>query len=444
MPPKPPGKWRQFLNAYDFIRIEGAQFRVSISISIAQKNLKGSSSSKGAMSDNSINSGGDEEVERDNSGDFSGSAATPSRKRRRKLSRKDGAVGDDDSGSTSRKKKEGTGVSQRPSSAHSDGSDGTSNHGDDTSGAWAKKEVNANPFGLELEVRGETTMDHITLDHPWMLGDVYNIEVYRVMPRVFYYKPLFFARRQIVQSYPVQKTVAIAAITLHKYAGFLEWLQSNFDEESETFASIGKKVQHSREMRDQWLKLSRTIVQMSYDFALRRYVFSILYKVYGTTAGIVKLLRGLVKTASAATSETPFDYWKRSMEKVEVVCILDKGNDNCTVLGEFKLDLKAPVDIMREFIRREFREKLNTSVGESFLFFKVDPDTAVEEILLKENEFKTYSKAFCFEKTDSKTMVTSMAVLIIPDPKRGRVLIPEFAAEEDAGEKQNEELEQLL
>lgn len=444
MPPKPPGKWKQHLQESDFVRINGAQFRIVRSMMPPKKGAsKKGMSSKNAASDNSTNSADDstrvKEKDKDNSGDFSGSA--PSKKKRRKLgSRKDG---EDDSASTSKKKKK-EGTSQRPSSAHSDGSDGHSSQGEDSEGnikSGANK--TANPFGLELELRTETTEDHITLDHPWLLGDVYNMEVYRVMPRVFYYKPLFFARRQIVQSYPVQKAVAIAAITLHKYSGFLEWLQTNFDDESETFASIGKKVQHNRDKRDQWLVLSKTIVQMSYDFTLRRNVYSTLAKVYRTGASIIKLLRGLVKTASAGTTESPFEYWKRSMEKVDVVCIIDKGGDNSTVLGEFKLDLKAPVEIMREFIRREFRTQLNTTIGESFLFFKVDPDTSAEEILLKENEYKTYAKTFCFEKTDAKTMVTSMTVLIIPDPNRGRVLIPEFAAT-DEEEKKNEEMEQLL
>lgn len=263
------------------------------------------------------------------------------------------------------------------------------------------------------------------------------------MPRIFYYKPLFFLRRKVRQSYPVQKISAINAITLHKYAALLTFLQTNFDEESDTYASFARRIQASQEGRDKWLKLSRTIVQMQFDFTLRREVSNLLYRCAGASLSFIKFIRGLMKTASGGAAESPYEYWARSMEKVDVVCIIDKGSDRTTVLGEFKLDLKAPADMMREFIRRAFRAELNTTIGDSFLFFKVDPDSGHEDILLRENEYKTYSNMFCFEKTDNKTMVTSMCILIIPDPNRGRVVIPEFA-EEHEDEKENKELEELI
>jgi hypothetical protein len=370
-------------------------------------------------------------------GNTSGSGGT--KKRRRKLAR----PADDSSGAGSKKKKAVTGT-VRPDSALSEGSESSADHsGSDheTSGSGAKK---SNTFQLELEIRETATEDHITLDHPWLLPDCYNVECYKILPHIFYYKPLFFLKRQFIGTYPVQKAAAIAAITLHKYASFLTWLQSSFDDESDAFASLQAKINNAQQSRDAWLALSRTIVQMSYDFTLRRQVFSLLYKFFGATAKTVKFLRSLVKNAAGGKAESAFDYWKRSMEKVDVVCILDKGNGRTETIGEFKLDLKAPCDIMREIIRRAFRTQLNASIGESFLFFKVDPDTAEEEILLRENEFKTYSKTFCFEKTDAKTMVTSMAILIIPDPQRGRVLIPEFAAETEEDQEQGEMQELLV
>lgn len=364
-----------------------------------------------------------------------GLAAGASRKRRRKLGRSDDSSG----GASSKLKKSATsskvGVDLSEASDNSEGDNSTT-----PGGGGASK---ANPYGLELEIREPVTPDHIILDHPWLLADAYDIEIYKVLPRIFYYRPLFFLRRQLLASYPVQKTAAICAITLHKYASFLSWLQSSFDDESEAFAALQHKIDSTHQDRDKWLTISRTIVQMSFDFTLRRQVFSILYKFYGVAAGTVKFLRSLMKSAAGGTSESSYEYWKRSMEKVDVLCILDKGGGRSETIGEFKLDMKAPADIMREFIRRSFRTQLNASIGESFLFFRIDPDTAEESILLRENEFKTYSKAFCFEKTDAKTLMTSMAVLIIPDPNRGRVLIPEFA-EESPEEVEANEMHELL
>ena len=364
-----------------------------------------------------------------------GGGSVVSRKRRRKLGKSTKGNGDNDSEATSVKKK----VS-RPTSAISDSGSDYSDKDKSAGGTAAKPIVDR--FNLEVEVREETTEDHITLDHPWMLADAYNVPVYKVLPRVFYYKPLFYARRLATQSYPAQKMIALTAITLHKYAALLTWLQANFEEDSDSYASFTKRIQRTREGRDKWLQLSRTIVQMQYDFTLRRQASNLLLRLFGASIAFVKLIRGLMKTAGG-TAESPFEYWQRSLEKVDVMCIIDKGNDHTTVLGEFKLDLKAPAEIMREFIRRNFRVELNTTIGDSFLFFKVDPDTAVEEILLRENEFKTYSHSFCFEKTDAKTMVTTMCILIIPDPNRGRVVIPEFAAEGE-DEIANAEMEELL
>ena len=444
-PARVPGKWRSYLSSSDPVRIRDVAYLVSVPIVAKKKLSRPSSASSVQSSDdeggNGANSGTavtakkEKEAAEDTSGNASSSGTK--KKRRRKLTRR--KDGEEDSGSA-RSKKVGT----RPGSAHSASSDGSEDYSNseyNTTGSTGFPITN--PYNLELEVREEATEEHITLDHPWMLDDVFDIEIYKLLPRIFYYKPLFYLRRQMLLAYPTQKFVAVTAITLHKYSGFLEWLVNNFDEESESYTSLQRRILQARETRDQWLSLSHSIVQMSYDFTLRRKVFGVLFKILGVSANVIKLLRGLVKNVTGGKAESPFDYWKRSMSKVDVVCVLDKGGDRTVVLGEFKLDLKAPADIMREFVKRSFRTELNTTIGDSFLFFKVDPDTGTEEVLLRENEFKTYSSAFCCEKTDAKTWVTSMTVLIIPDPSRGRVVIPEFA-EESEEEKQNEELQELL
>jgi len=86
---------------------------------------------------------------------------------------------------------------------------------------------------------------------------------------------------------------------------------------------------------------------------------------------------------------------------------------------------------MREYICRSFRIALNETVGESFLFCMVNHDTGKVVTLSRENEFKTFSKDYTHEETDSRTMVTYNAVTIVKDKGRDKELIPEFDEPED-------------
>jgi hypothetical protein len=464
-PPREPGMWRKFLQVSDFVHLNGASYRVARDPLAAKKKpayqRDGSSATLATASGDASVASDDHDADSstamesrkvdktaDNSGEGGGGEGGASRKKkRRRLSMASSVKEEGGSiGSSVKKKKQ----SSRPSSGgladYSGGSDQADGNESGPNGVKNKPQEVRNPWGLEQEVREEATDDHILLDHPWMLEDAYNVEVYKMLPHVFYAKPFHFLKRQIVASYPVQKSAAISAITLHKYAGFLQWLMTNFDEDSDYYATLKRKTSRVQEHRDQWLQVSRTIVQMSFDFTIRRQVFGILYKVLGASVSFVKLLRGVFKTISkGGNNETPFEYWQRSMTKLDVVCILDKGNDHTTVLGEFKLDMKAPADVMREMIQRNFRLQLNPTIGDSFLFLKIDPDTSKESVLSRENEFKTYCSEYCFEKTDNKTMVTSMTILITPDPNRGRVIIPEFEAKkEDPEDELDQELENLL
>jgi hypothetical protein len=342
----------------------------------------------------------------------------------------------------SAKKSTSTSAKRSADDSSGKGSSGV-NSGDLSDSSAAFKALAKQMQGMDQELREEATEQHITLDRVWLLDDAEGIEVYKVLPRIFYYKPLFYLRRQLVALYPVQKVVAISAIMLHKHAAMLDWLAKNFDEKGATYASLKLKIHRSLENRDKWLLLSRSIVQMSYDFTLRRKVFAILVSVYRASTKTIKFLRGLLKSAGGGKPETPYEYWKRSLEKTDLVCIMDKGGGGITILGEFKMDLKAPVEIMRENIYRDFRDELNKIVGESFLFAKLDPDSGDEIVLKREEEFKTYAKDFCFKRTDAKTMITLMTAMIVSDPSRGRVIIPEFAAMTEE-EREDEEKRKLL
>ena len=108
--------------------------------------------------------------------------------------------------------------------------------------------------------------------------------------------------------------------------------------------------------------------------------------------------------------------------------------------------MNAPCDIMREAIYRNFRDELNKTIGQSFIFQKTDPVTLMEDVCLREDEFKTYSKLYCIEKTDKRTMMTLLTVVIIEDKERGRALIPEIDIEsrDNNDKKELEEMQKLL
>lgn len=374
----------------------------------------------------------------------------------KRKSRPTSASSDVSSNNSDTKDKTHTQLKQRPNSANSDSSIDSKNHIDDSkrpesansdtleTSKLITKSINIFPE-MEKELIEETTEDHITLDRPWMSDDIVDLKVYKVLPRIFYYKPLFYLQRKTIETYPIQKIIAISAITQHKYGKFLEKMVLNIDQDNPKYEELNMKIEKVKKRKNKILNSSRTIVQMSYDFSLRRRTYLILRSI---TLGVIssfRLLRGIIKTYTSTEKESTLEFWMRSMSKVDIVCILDNGNNNDIELGEFKMDLNAPCDIMREYIRRSFREELNKTIGESFLFSKVDPITFNEEILPRDSEFKTYSKTYCIEKTNSKTMVTLMTILIIPDKERSRVIIPEVLNKKNSSvDDQDEEMQKLL
>ena len=126
------------------------------------------------------------------------------------------------------------------------------------------------------ELIEEYTDDHIKLDRPYMMDDIYDIDVYKVLPRIFYYQPIFYLSHQIIELYPSQKIIAIIAITQHKYMQLLERLKSNFDEENENYHSLQVSIEKVQQRKFKFLNSSRSIVQMNYGFTLQRRIYAVL------------------------------------------------------------------------------------------------------------------------------------------------------------------------
>lgn len=299
--------------------------------------------------------------------------------------------------------------------------------------------------GMETEVMVEDiTLDHITLDRPWLFEDTEIIEVFKVIPRVFYVRPWIGLKDLALRTYPVQKVTAILAITMHKISKLMDRLSGFFDEESNQRVKLGNLSIKAMRTKYYWLSFSYSIVQMSYDFTLRRRFAGVLYSFFKVFSSAVKTAYNLYKTLTTSTKETPFEYWSRSLEKEEVLCYYMLSPENVILLGEIKMDLKAPLEITREYIQRNFREKLNETVGESFLFMKLDPDNGIDLILPRDDEFRTAAKDYNLVKTDSKTFISQPSITVCKDRDRGRVFIPEYQALNDEGSQASMEKEDDL
>lgn len=316
----------------------------------------------------------------------------------------------------------------------------------DTSESEAKEmsellEASSSKFdkNFDKELVEEVTDDHIYLDRPWLLDDSFGIEIYKSVPKVFYMKPLFLMERMALRTWPVQKFVAVAAITNFKLNKLYTRISDLFDDESAQRQQWLSSAQKRLVVKDRWLSISRSVVQMSFDFTLRRLVFRFLRIFYRMALALFNAGKSVYKMLNSGAKETPFEFWQRSLTKVDVVFYLDlEGPGDAILLGEVKMDTAAPVDIMREYCRRNFREELNKTVGDSFVFYRHEPK---EEVCLREDEFKTYSRDFAPMKMDSKTMVSAMTAVLKKDPARGRMMIPEFKKDD---EEEDAELEKLL
>lgn len=278
----------------------------------------------------------------------------------------------------------------------------------------------------ETELIEKCTENHISLDRPWLLPDAFAIEAYKGVTPVFYLRPYYALKRFLQGTYPAQKFAQIMAIRWHKISLWCDYLATFFDDESSSRAYYQRLSLASLENKYYWLSMSHTVVNMSYDFTLRKNAAKYVYKLGKSIYSLVKLVRSAVKTANAAANETPYEYWQRSLAKVEIRAYLETGPDQEVVLGEFRMDLAAPVEIMREYLYRTFRETLNKTVGESFLFLQIDVENEHEHILPRDDEYKTRSKLFAIKKTDPKTLETFLSVTLVRDKERARVLIPEM------------------
>lgn len=124
---------------------------------------------------------------------------------------------------------------------------------------------------LALEKVVDTT-EHIRFDRPWILDSREGLEIYKVMPKPFFSRQIYRAERYVQKTYVLQKVCAILAITAHKTGKLNKYLGHFFDEESGIGGWFRDRAKTNYSTRDFWLKRSNTVVEMSFDFSLRRQV----------------------------------------------------------------------------------------------------------------------------------------------------------------------------
>jgi len=174
-------------------------------------------------------------------------------------------------------------------------------------------------------------------------------KIFKALPVSFYMAFLRFLSKLLLRSYPIQKIVAIAAILSHKWGEFCNYLSTLFDEEAPMHNRL-KATSHRMEIyRDSWLHMSRTPVDMSFDFALRRWIFRVIAFIVKWTILTVMKCKSSISSLVNTKKDTPYDFWQKSLHKSDIKCLLDTGGDDFQSVGEFRMDLEAPCEVRIPF-----------------------------------------------------------------------------------------------
>ena len=264
------------------------------------------------------------------------------------------------------------------------------------------------------------TDDYICLDRPWVLDDAEYISVSKVVPSIFYIKPIQKLAKLGITNYIPQKIVAVSAINLHYIGQCNSYMSNLFDKESDTGEWFRNNKRNMDRRKNNILKYSRSVVDFNYDFTMRRNFWKSVLK---KSKSAMKIYRRMKNRAQAIAGDEnagiDFDTWNDSNEKVPISIWVEEENKKDVKIGEIIMDLKAPIIVMRQYIYRnnEMREMLNSEYhGENFLFFVVKENLDYDEsnpngldsvedwLLERDKEKMTYTSDFAPFKMDNKTM----------------------------------------
>jgi hypothetical protein len=293
---------------------------------------------------------------------------------------------------------------------------------------------------LHTNPRFHVGPNHIILDRPWVLPDVYDVPVYKLVKPVFYVRPFKKILKLLNSTYPAQKAAAVSAITCHKLSNFFEYCaEEYFDDDSELAERLRIAGYSLEKRKNANLKRSYSVVEMSYDFELRRQVWAFSKTNFMRSSKYV--LRKLKMTESTKGQEDGsvegggfdtggFDKWTRSDTKETVVVKIHFNHtlgdeEDAEVLGPLSLDLEAPMEVLRDMIYRAFREPLNKSVGSSFIFV-VRTSMGKTQRLIKKKEKTTKAKEYTAYYVVPSTRESHIHVMLVPDGN-GFEEIPDYS-----------------
>jgi hypothetical protein len=224
---------------------------------------------------------------------------------------------------------------------------------------------------------------------------------------------------------------------MYKISSLNRRIAGLFDPESETAVALNARADRFDEYKVRWMKLSRTPIDMSYDFTLRRQVGGVMYGMFRVGMKYALKMGRLLAARSGAITVSEWEIWHNSTNKMDCECKYEQFGVEPILLGKFKMDLDAPANVMRSYIRLNFREILNESIGDAFEFYL--PGNAGEggdKQLARTAEPMTYSKDYAPFTLD-KNMDGKYIVSIIKEKEyRHPILIPEQTDEILTGKKQ--------
>ena len=164
--------------------------------------------------------------------------------------------------------------------------------------------------------------------------------------------------------------------------------------------------------RDSFFKLSRTVVTVTNYRVIKRWFKK---QAAGTFRGVREGYSSLVKNVlrmELKLQKSAFRTWEESKnkEKVQVVLqMLSSGfRPEQVPVGGLEIDLNAPADVLRIYMHRYFRQVLNETVGDGFLFL-IPVEEGAEEtgealMLKRELEPTNYSRVVSPFVMDARTM----------------------------------------
>jgi hypothetical protein len=123
-----------------------------------------------------------------------------------------------------------------------------------------------------------------------------------------------------------------------------------------------------------------------------------------------------------------------SEEKEAVEVIVEQSGGPKTVLGTLIIDLDVPCDVAREYIRRTFREQLNTICCDAFQFVELNSDGDMEK-LDRDRELTSWLHGFLQRVKDPMTGVEKFAIIIQADDMAEQVPIEEVFSEDEEEEE---------